>query len=212
MRNQVVNSLVWLWWVINLERLEFKSGIVLFCFVFLLPLFHLENRICLSRSVQVVGAACRVATTTVVGVGDLIYMLVLVEIGVAATRTMAGARSLELLLLLLRWCLPSLYAYFFWDRSYACDDFLNVLYSLMPILAYGYLLVILLWSPYMDSLLFCMSCHGDRYNCSNTCLYALWSTLILILMHSISFFFWFVFDEFIAKVGEYGHKVVRTLC
>jgi hypothetical protein len=49
------------------------------------------------------------------------------------------------------------------------------------------------------------------YNCSNTCLHALWSTLILILMHNISFFSWFVFDEFIVKGGEYGHKVDRTL-
>jgi hypothetical protein len=39
-------------------------------------------------------------------------------------------------------------------ESYACGDLLNVLYSLMPILAHGYLLVILLWSPYLDSLLF----------------------------------------------------------
>jgi hypothetical protein len=30
-------------------------------------------------------------------------------------------------------------------------------------------------------------------------------------MHSISFFSQFVFDEFIAKGGEYGHKVDRTL-
>jgi hypothetical protein len=30
-------------------------------------------------------------------------------------------------------------------------------------------------------------------------------------MHSISFFFRFVFDEFTAKGGEYGHKVGRTL-
>jgi hypothetical protein len=30
-------------------------------------------------------------------------------------------------------------------------------------------------------------------------------------MHSISFFSLFVFDEFIAKGGEYGHKVGRTL-
>jgi hypothetical protein len=30
-------------------------------------------------------------------------------------------------------------------------------------------------------------------------------------MHIISFFSWFVFDEFIAKWGEYGHKVGRTL-
>jgi hypothetical protein len=29
----------------------------------------------------------------------------------------------------------------------------------------------------------------------------------LILMHSISFFSRFVFNEFIAKGGEYGHKV-----
>jgi hypothetical protein len=58
----------------------------------------------------------------------------------------------------------------------------------MSILAHGYLLVILLWSPYVDSHLFSKSWHDDKYNCSNTCLYALWSTLILILMHSISFF------------------------
>jgi hypothetical protein len=30
-------------------------------------------------------------------------------------------------------------------------------------------------------------------------------------MHNISFFSWFVFDEFIAKGGKYGHKVGRTL-
>jgi hypothetical protein len=29
-------------------------------------------------------------------------------------------------------------------------------------------------------------------------------------MYSISFFSWFVFDEFIVKGGEYGHKVGRT--
>jgi hypothetical protein len=34
----------------------------------------------------------------------------------------------------------------------------------------------------------------------------------LIFMHSISFFSWFMFDEFIIKGGEYGHKVGRTLC
>jgi hypothetical protein len=45
------------------------------------------------------------------------------------------------------------------------------------------------------------------YNYSNTCLYALWSTLILDLMHSILFFSRLVFDEFIAKGGEYGRKV-----
>jgi hypothetical protein len=43
----------------------------------------------------------------------------------------------------------------------------------MPILAHGYLLVILLWSPCEDSLLFCMSWHNGVHNCLNTCLYAL---------------------------------------
>jgi hypothetical protein len=48
-----------------------------------------------------------------------------------------------------------------------------VLYSLMPILAHGYLLVILLWSPYVDSHLFCKSWHNDVHNFLNACLYAL---------------------------------------
>jgi hypothetical protein len=43
-----------------------------FHFVFLLSLFCLENRVCLSRGVQVAGAAWRAATRTVVGVGDLV--------------------------------------------------------------------------------------------------------------------------------------------
>jgi hypothetical protein len=33
-RNQVVSSLVWLWWVIDLARFEFEFGTVLFCFSF----------------------------------------------------------------------------------------------------------------------------------------------------------------------------------
>jgi hypothetical protein len=32
LRNQVVSSLVWLWWIIDLARFEFESGIVLFYF------------------------------------------------------------------------------------------------------------------------------------------------------------------------------------
>jgi hypothetical protein len=119
---------------------------------------------------------------------------------------------LELLLLLLRWCLVSLYACFGWDRSLmlvvAC---LTCFIHLMHILAHGYLLVILLWSPCENSLLFCKSWHNGVHNCLNTCLYALWSTLIVNLMHSILFFSRFVFDEFIAKRGESGHKVSRTL-
>jgi hypothetical protein len=55
-----------------LARFEFEFGIVLFCFVFLIPLFHSENHVCLSRGVQVAGAAWRAATRTVAGVGDLV--------------------------------------------------------------------------------------------------------------------------------------------
>jgi hypothetical protein len=43
----------------------------------------------------------------------------------------------------------------------------------MPILAHGYLVVILLCSPCEDLVLFCMSWHNGVYNCLNTCLYAL---------------------------------------
>jgi hypothetical protein len=122
------------------------------------------------------------------------------------------ARYLELLLLLLRWCLKSLYACFGWDRSLilvvAC---LICFIHFMLILSHGYLLVILLWSLYVNSLLFYKSWHGDGHNCLNTCLYALWSILILNLMHSILFFSRSMFDEFIAKGGEYGHKVGWTL-
>jgi hypothetical protein len=53
-------------------RFEFEFGIVLFCFVFLLSLFRSENRVCLSRGVQVAGAAWRAATRTVAGVGGLV--------------------------------------------------------------------------------------------------------------------------------------------
>jgi hypothetical protein len=49
------------------------------------------------------------------------------------------------------------------------------------------------------------------YNYSNTCLYALWITIILDLIHNIPFFSQFVFDEFIAKGGEYGHNVGWTI-
>jgi hypothetical protein len=101
----------------------------------------------------------------------------------------------------------------FWLRyeSYACGGLLNLLIHLIPILANSYLLIILLWSLCEDSHLFCKSWHNGVHNCLNTCLYALWSTLILNLMQSISFFSRFVFHEFIAKGGEYGHKVGWTL-
>jgi hypothetical protein len=49
---------------------EFESEIV--SFVFLLPLFHLENHVCLSHGVQVAGAACCTVTRIVAEVGDLV--------------------------------------------------------------------------------------------------------------------------------------------
>jgi hypothetical protein len=61
-----------------------------FCFVFLLPLFGLENRVCLSRGVQVVGAAWRAATRTVAGVEDLVQRT---EDG--RTGRVLGARAVE---------------------------------------------------------------------------------------------------------------------
>jgi hypothetical protein len=53
-----------------LARFEFESGIVLFYLSFIFV--SLENHVCLSRDVQVVGAAWRVAMRTVAGVGDLV--------------------------------------------------------------------------------------------------------------------------------------------
>jgi hypothetical protein len=46
-----------------------------FRFVFLLPLFCSENRVCLSRGVQVAGAAWCAAMRTMAGVGDLVQMI-----------------------------------------------------------------------------------------------------------------------------------------
>jgi hypothetical protein len=43
-----------------------------FYFVFLLSLFRSENRVCLSRGVQVSGVAWRAAMRIVTGVGDLV--------------------------------------------------------------------------------------------------------------------------------------------
>jgi hypothetical protein len=50
-------------------RFEFEFRTV--SFVFLLSLFHLENHVCLSRGVQVAGAAWCAVTRIMAGVGDL---------------------------------------------------------------------------------------------------------------------------------------------
>jgi hypothetical protein len=61
-----------------------------FCFIFLLSLFHLENHVCLSRGVQVVGAAWCAATSTVAGVGDLVR-----RTGDGRTGRVLGGRAVE---------------------------------------------------------------------------------------------------------------------
>jgi hypothetical protein len=52
-----------------LPEFEFESETV--HFIFLFSLFHLENRVCLSRGMQVAGAAWHVAMRIVARVGDL---------------------------------------------------------------------------------------------------------------------------------------------
>jgi hypothetical protein len=69
-------------------RFEFESRTV--CFIFLLPLFHSENRVCLSRGVQAVGAAWRAVTRTVAGVGDLVQ-----RTGDGRTGRVLGGRAVE---------------------------------------------------------------------------------------------------------------------
>jgi hypothetical protein len=63
-----------------------------FRFVFLLSLFRLKNRVCLSRGVQVVGAAWCAVTRTVAGVGDLVQ-----RIGDGHTGRVLGGRAVEML-------------------------------------------------------------------------------------------------------------------
>jgi hypothetical protein len=67
---------------------EFESGIV--HFVFLLPLFRLQNHVYLSRGVQVAGAACRAVTRTMTAVGDLMQ-----RIRNDRTGRVLGARTVE---------------------------------------------------------------------------------------------------------------------
>jgi hypothetical protein len=50
----------------------------------------LENRICLSRGVQVAGAAWRAATRIMVGVGDLVQ-----RIGDGCTGQLLGGQTIE---------------------------------------------------------------------------------------------------------------------
>jgi hypothetical protein len=65
-------------------------NLVHFCFVFLLPLFHLENRVCLSCGVQVTGATWRAATRIMTGVGDLVQ-----RTGDGRTGRILGGRAIK---------------------------------------------------------------------------------------------------------------------
>jgi hypothetical protein len=88
LRNQGVISLVWLWWIIDLVRFEFESGTVRLFYLF--TFVRLENRICLSRDVQVAGAAWRAAMRIVTGIGDLVQRI---EDG--RTGQILGGRAIE---------------------------------------------------------------------------------------------------------------------
>jgi hypothetical protein len=103
----------------------------------------------------------------------LVYSLVKTEFLVAYMSV--WQRTLSRSVVALVEMMSSEFICLFWLRyeSYACGGLINLLSHLMPILAYGYLLVILLWSLCEDSLLFCKSRHNDVHNCLNTCLYAL---------------------------------------
>jgi hypothetical protein len=67
-----------------------NSNLGYFHFVFLLSLFRLENHVCLSRGVQVAGAAWRKATRIVAGVGDLVQ-----RTGDGHTSRVLGGRAVE---------------------------------------------------------------------------------------------------------------------
>jgi hypothetical protein len=54
-------------------------------------LFRSENRVCLSRGVQVAGAARRAATRTMTGVGDLVQ-----RTGDGRTGRVLGGRAVEM--------------------------------------------------------------------------------------------------------------------
>jgi uncharacterized heparinase superfamily protein len=69
-------------------RFEFESGIVLFCFSFILVCS--KNRVCLSHGVQEVGATWRAVTRTVAGVGDMVQ-----RTGDGRTGRVLGGRAIE---------------------------------------------------------------------------------------------------------------------
>jgi hypothetical protein len=69
-------------------RFEFESGSISFCFSF--TFVSLENRVCLSRGVQVASAAWRAVMRVMTGVGDLVQ-----RIGDGRTGRVLGGRMIE---------------------------------------------------------------------------------------------------------------------
>jgi hypothetical protein len=61
-----------------------------FRFIFLLPLFHLKNHVCLSCGVQVASAAWRATMRIMTGVGDLVQ-----RTGDGRTGRVLGGRAIE---------------------------------------------------------------------------------------------------------------------
>jgi hypothetical protein len=103
----------------------------------------------------------------------LVYSLIQNEFLVAYASVWQNTLSRTIVALVEMMSSENICLFYLRYESYACGGLLNVLYSLMPILAHGYLLVILLWSPYVDSLLFYKYWYNGVHNCSNACLYAL---------------------------------------
>jgi hypothetical protein len=71
-----------------MTRFEFESG--MFLFLFFLPLVRSEDRVCLSRGVQEVGATWRAAMWTVARVRDLVQ-----RTGDGRTGRVLGCRAVE---------------------------------------------------------------------------------------------------------------------
>jgi hypothetical protein len=71
-----------------LAGFEFESGTD--SFYFLLPLFRLDNHVCLSRGVQVAGAAWCAVARIMTGVGDLVQ-----RTGDGRTGRILGGRAIE---------------------------------------------------------------------------------------------------------------------
>jgi hypothetical protein len=85
--NQVISSLVWVWWVIDFVRFEFESRT--FWWFHYIYLVHVENHVCLSHGVHVICAAWQATKRIVAGVWDLMQ-----RIGDGLTSRALGGRMI----------------------------------------------------------------------------------------------------------------------